>query len=137
MVASLAHAFLPDPSDPPRSSRPPEAPGHVTDVTHPIWQSQARAAIEPVRDRRDPEELHPWLEEYEKVSRRPRFLWSWVLRGLEITALSSVAEKFRHEAQMIKVLGVMLDCLLDDIADVRQDPVMLEIALKIPVENDE
>lgn len=102
------------------------------DVATPAWQSLARTAIERVLSLEVPEELPPWIEGYERVGHRSSFIWRWVLRGLEITALTSVPEELQPKTTMIKVLGVMLDCLLDDIADVRQDDAMLAIAAQIP-----
>lgn len=93
--------------------------------------SQARAAIARIQSIELPSELGPWIARYAEVGKRNSFLWAWVLRGLDITTLSSVAPELRTSVLVTKLLGVVLDCLLDDIADVRQDMEMLEVALEI------
>ncbi|MFO0724305.1 MAG: hypothetical protein U1E65_11010 [Myxococcota bacterium] len=95
------------------------------------FAASARAAIERIQTIVLPAELEPWVKRYEAVGKRNSFLWAWVLRGLDITTLSSVDPTLRTSVLVTKLLGVVLDVLLDDIADVRQDPEMLEAALAI------
>lgn len=97
----------------------------------PTFAAQARAAIARIQNIELPSELDPWISRYSQVGKRNSFLWAWVLRGLDITTLSSVAPELRTSVLVTKLLGVVLDCLLDDIADVRQDMEMLEAALEI------
>ena len=80
---------------------------------------------------RVPDDLHQWVLRYDGVGHREGFIWRWVMRGLAITTLSSVDADLRADVQIAKALGVMLDVLLDDIADVQQDPDLLERALVV------
>ena len=64
-----------------------------------------------------PIEFEPFRLGYEKVGHRDGFLWRWVQRGLELTALPSVDAAWRGPNLVAKMLGVMLDVLLDDVAD--------------------
>lgn len=77
-------------------------------------------------------DLCRWVDAYGRVGHRNLFLWKWCLRGVEITTLSSVADEQRRELCDTKVLGVMLDVLLDDIADQGRNPEFLEFLLSIP-----
>ena len=78
------------------------------------------------------EDLMWWIARYEQVGDRDRYLWKWVRQGVEITTLSSVDAAFYDAVCDTKVLGVMLDVLLDDIADHGGDPVLLEQLLQLP-----
>lgn len=95
------------------------------------FADQARTAIVQIQSIELPAELTPWVAHYQQVGKRRPFLWAWVFRGLDITTLSSVQPSLRTPVLVTKLLGVMLDVLLDDIADVRQDMEMLESALEI------
>lgn len=78
-----------------------------------------------------PEELIPWIDRYRTVASRGEFLWSWVLRGLELTTLSCVAPGARTSVVVAKTLSVMVDVLLDDLADEGDDSAALERALAL------
>jgi len=76
----------------------------------------------------------PFCDGYDLVGHRSRFLWPWVQRGLELTALPSIAPSLSRPNLTAKLLGVMLDVLLDDVADNfrYQDKAFLEALLDIP-----
>lgn len=57
---------------------------------------------------------------------RDRFIWSWVQEGLELVTLSSVPGEFRRTVAIAKQLGVMLNALMDDVADTSQDYELFE-----------
>lgn len=97
----------------------------------PAFAAQARAAIAKLHNVKLPAEFDPWVARYGQVGKRNAFLWTWLLHGLDITTLSSVDGGLRRQVLVVKLLSVMLDVLLDDIADVRQDSQMLEEALDI------
>lgn len=77
-------------------------------------------------------ELQHWIDRYEQVGSRERYLWKWVRQGVEITTLSSVDSECYDSVCDTKVLGVMLDVLLDDIADHGGDPQLLDQLLSLP-----
>ncbi len=77
-------------------------------------------------------DLRYWAQEYARVGRRNEFLWKWCRRGVEVTTLSTVQPGLRGFACDTKVLGVMLDVLLDDVADHQRDQAFLEHLLSIP-----
>jgi hypothetical protein len=75
--------------------------------------------------------LAGWVEGYSQVGHRDPFLWTWARRGVEITRLSCVDAGFEDEVGDTKVLGVMLDVMLDDVADHQKDLAFLEHLLDL------
>jgi hypothetical protein len=74
----------------------------------------------------------PFSLRYAKVGYRDGFLWRWVQRGLDLTALPSIDPQYQGANRTAKLLGVMLDVLLDDVADNLKDGDFLGALLKIP-----
>jgi hypothetical protein len=77
--------------------------------------------------------FQPFCRRYALVGHRADFLWKWVQRGLELTTLPTVEPDLRSSNRTAKLLGVMLDVLLDDVADNQKDATFLEILLHIPL----
>lgn len=75
--------------------------------------------------------LQKWIEEYEKVGQRGRFLWQWCLKGLGLTTLPCVDAALRAHAIESKMLSILYGTLIDDIADREQDREMLEMAISL------
>lgn len=75
------------------------------------------------------EELQAWVERYSSVGLRHSFLWNWCRRGVEVTTLGCVRPDLCDELCDTKVLGVMLDVLLDDVADQGGEASYLETLL--------
>ncbi len=73
-----------------------------------------------------------WVDGYAQVGKRNLYLWKWVRQGVEVTTLSCVRPELFDFACDTKVLGVVLDVLLDDIADRKGDPDLLEQLLSVP-----
>jgi hypothetical protein len=82
------------------------------------------------------EGLQPWADGYARVGHRNPFLWNWCRRGVEITLLSCVEPTLRDAVCDTRVLGIMLDVLLDDIADNQKDLAFLEHMLGVIEEGD-
>ena len=61
--------------------------------------------------------LSHWIEDYEKVGQRGRFLWQWCLKGLGLTTLPGVTPKLREHVIETKMLSILYGTLIDDIAD--------------------
>ena len=76
--------------------------------------------------------LQHWVDAYAHCGERNLFLWKWCRRGVEVTTLPCVANDLLEEVYDTKVLGVMLDVLLDDVADEGQESDFLEHLLSIP-----
>jgi transketolase C-terminal domain/subunit len=94
--------------------------------------ARLQAAIDRVRQRTLPAELAYWVQEYGKVGHRHPFLWNWCLEGVTLTTLPCVDPELHESVCATKLLGVMLDVLLDDVADQSGPADYLEQVLKVP-----
>jgi len=77
-------------------------------------------------------ELQRWVDKYGRVGQRDPYLWKWCCCGVEVTSLACVRSGMCEEVRDTKVLGVMLDVLMDDVADEHGDIVLLEHLLNVP-----
>lgn len=77
--------------------------------------------------------LEHWADGYARVGRRNHYLWRWARQGVEATMLPCVAPQLRDEVCDTKVLGVILDVLVDDVADQNGDEQLLECFLSLPL----
>lgn len=75
--------------------------------------------------------LKRWVDGYARVGHRNPFLWNWCRRGVEVTMLSCVEPSLADAVCDTRVLGIMLDVLLDDIADHLKDLAFLEQLLGV------
>ncbi len=75
--------------------------------------------------------LRSWIEEYEKVGQRGRFLWQWCLKGVGLTTLPCVVPALREHVIETKMLSIIFGTLIDDIADREQDREMLQMAISL------
>ncbi|HET6883509.1 MAG TPA: hypothetical protein VFI31_25380 [Pirellulales bacterium] len=70
--------------------------------------------------------LTHWVNEYAKVGHRNIYLWKWCRQGVEVTTLPCVLPELFDDVCDTKVMGVVLDVLLDDIADRKGDDELLK-----------
>jgi len=75
--------------------------------------------------------LSRWIEDYEKVGQRGRFLWQWCLKGVGLTTLACVDPRLREHVIETKMLSILYGTLIDDIADREQDREMLQMAISL------
>ncbi len=80
--------------------------------------------------------LQSWIARYSKVGHRHPYLWKWCRRGVEVTSLSSVDEALWDTTCDTKVLGVMLDVLIDDVADEHGDARLLDALVRLPLDGE-
>jgi CRP-like cAMP-binding protein len=76
--------------------------------------------------------VQTFVARYEQVGDRDAFLWKWAARGIDATTLSTVPAALRPHTRDTKLLAVILNVLLDDLADLRGSESLLEAALSIP-----
>ncbi len=76
-------------------------------------------------------ELKRWIKEYEKVGERSSFIWKWTYLGMKRVTLPSVVKKYRKSVWIIKTISIILNVLIDDLADKRKNKKLLEVALII------
>jgi hypothetical protein len=113
----------------------PPPPTKRSDPPRPIVlpsQEEIDAEIAHVLNKQLSPDLMQWVEGYAQVGKRNLYLWKWVRQGVEVTTLSCVRPDLYDFACDTKVLGVVLDVLLDDIADRQGDPDLLEQLLAVP-----
>ncbi|MCY1080547.1 cyclic nucleotide-binding domain-containing protein [Archangium lansingense] len=73
-----------------------------------------------------------YVAAYEEVGHRGAFLWRWCWRGVDETTLPLVPEDWKEHLLSTKLLAIILNVLLDDLADQRGSEQLLESALSIP-----
>jgi hypothetical protein len=95
-------------------------------------ETEIRAEIEHVLNKQLNPDLLQWVDGYSQVGKRNLYLWKWVRQGVEVTTLSCIEPELYDFACDTKVMGVVLDVLLDDIADRKGDPELLEQLLNVP-----
>lgn len=95
-------------------------------------ESEIKGEIAHVLNKQLSADLMPWVDGYAQVGKRNLYLWKWVRQGVEVTTLSCVDPARFDFVCDTKVLGVVLDVLLDDIADQKRDADLLEQLLDLP-----
>jgi hypothetical protein len=78
-------------------------------------------------------DLSHWANEYGKVGHRNVYLWKWCHQGVAVTTLSCVLPEYFDNVCDTKVMGVILDVLLDDIADRKGDDGLLEALTSLSI----
>ena len=129
MIAEQASAVTPTL---PVSVRTPGFDGNAGGAFVPPTQDEIQAEIAPVLSKILSPDLQQWVDGYSQVGKRNHYLWRWCRQGVEVTALSSIDPELYDHVCDTKVLGVMLDVLLDDIADRKGDGELLEELLTMP-----
>jgi hypothetical protein len=94
-------------------------------------QEQIQQEIAPVLNMTLSPRLEYWASRYGEVGKRNIYLWKWCRQGVNITMLPCVMPEFRDEVCETRVLGIMLDVLLDDVADRRGDGELLDKLLSL------
>ena len=79
-----------------------------------------------------PPVVERYIAAYEQVGHRGAFLWRWCWRGVDETTLPLVPEDWKEYLLSTKLLAIILNVLLDDLADQRGSETLLESALSIP-----
>ncbi|MBV9123012.1 MAG: hypothetical protein JO112_06630 [Planctomycetes bacterium] len=88
-----------------------------------------------IRHRRFRPTLAYWVDQYSALGWRDPYLWKWCRWGVEVTTLSCVAREFREDLCDTKVLAIILNVLIDDVADRHGEDGLLEYLLNIPYGN--
>jgi hypothetical protein len=96
-----------------------------------VLPSELTEAVSEIKSIQFSPYLQRWVEDYEKVGQRGRFLWQWCMKGLNLTTLPCVATKLREHVIETKMLSILYGTLIDDIADREQDREMLEMAIRL------
>src|SRR2546422_1612291 len=110
-------------------------PGTAGDAVALPTSTEIKAEIEHVLHKQLSSDLVGWVDGYAQVGKRNLYLWKWCRQGVEVTTLSCVQPELFDFACDTKVMGVVLDVLLDDIADRGGDPELLEQLLAVPFDD--
>lgn len=90
-------------------------------------------SVKDIRETSLPEPLTDLVEEYNaQIGDRSDFIWKWVYRVAPVMTLDCVADSHAETVREQKVVGVMFNILLDDLAEVYQDRETFREARKIP-----
>lgn len=96
-----------------------------------LTPERVKKEVEEIQKVNLPPELQKWVKEYNKVGERNDFIWKWTYSGMEMLTLPSVAKKYRKAVCIDKTISIILNGLIDDLADKRQNKKLLETALNI------
>lgn len=89
--------------------------------------------IEAVQKVKLPKELLKWIEEYEKVGKRDRFIWKWLYEMNENAPFLEIFTKHKKTLHTTKTLFNMFIILLDDVAEEKRERLLAAL-LKVPFE---
>lgn len=87
---------------------------------------QIQQQITPVLNMTLSPRLEYWASRYAEVGHRNVYLWKWCRQGVEITTLGCVMPELREEVCETRVLGIIFDVLMDDVADRHGDAALLD-----------
>ncbi len=99
----------------------------------PISEEQLAYEDELLRQCELSQAMASWVEKYECVGDRHPYLWTWCYHGAELTTLPCVSASWYEEVCDTKFLGIMLDVLVDDVADQGGDAELLERMVCLPL----
>jgi len=119
------------PAEPNAAAPRNRACSNVIGDFHPTPE-QIKSEIDIVLESQLSPALQAWVDRYADVGSRNPYLWNWCRRGVEVTTLSCVDPACRDELGDTKVLGVMLDVMIDDVADQGGNPEFLASLLDLP-----
>jgi len=78
-----------------------------------------------------PIDLRKWIEEYEKIGERDRFIWKWLYKINKIWVHPSIQPKYSLSLAKIKTLYNMFIVLIDDVAEDKNKERLLNKLLLI------
>lgn len=107
----------------PRNGRPSEPPKGASAAEASVRQQVLAQQLSPM--------LSQWIAEYRSFGPRDLYLWRWCALGVRLTMLPCVAGTWREHVCDSKVLSIMLNVLVDDVADRRERSRVLPALLNV------
>lgn len=104
----------------------------IEEILKKLTSERIEQEVKTIQEIKLPVELQKWVEEYESVGKRDRFIWKWLYVINKIWFYSSVQKKYLKSLANIKTLYNMFVVLLDDVAEEKNTNHLLGELLKIP-----
>ena len=101
--------------EPPRSAKPDFPARQPPDPAPPADTERDQVLAQPLSPA-----LDAWICEYAAFGPRDLYLWRWCALGVRLTTLPGVLPDLWEHACDTKLLSIMLNVLVDDVADCRQ-----------------
>lgn len=96
-----------------------------------LTPERVKKEVEAIQKVKLPPSLQKWVKEYEKVGERDEFICKWTYQGMKNLTFSSVAKKYQSSVCADKTMSIILNFLIDDIADKRRNGEMLNTAINL------
>ena len=103
----------------------------ITKILKQLTPERIKKENEAVKKIKLPPELQKWIREYEKVGNRNDYIWKWTYLAMRKLTLPTVIPKYRKSVLTAKICSIILNVLVDDLADKRKNKKMLEEAINI------
>lgn len=105
----------------------------VAGILRELTPERIKKEIEEVKNVKLPAELQKWVEEYEKIGSRDRFLWKmwYKIFSVESFPVLISPSKYENFLRSIKLLITMFVVQLDDVVDKRRKEKLLQEVLNI------
>jgi len=107
----------------------------VSGILKELTPKRIKQEIEKIQAVKLPVELLKWVEEYEKVGDRDRFLWRWIRQGDEdVVKAFGISKNHFYLVQTVIFLIHMFTNLVDDVSERQEgENNLLKELLKIPL----
>ena len=100
----------------------------INKILKKLTPEKIRKVNEEVQNIKLPPLIKKWVKEYEKVGERDEFIWKWTYLNMQNLTLPTVLKKYRKSVLIAKLSSIILNVLVDDLADKRKNKKMLEFA---------
>lgn len=103
----------------------------IESILSQLTPDRVKSEIDAIQKVRLPAELQKLVKEYMKAGGRPAFIWKWVYFLLKKHTLFPMSKKLENQALLAKFSVVMINVLIDDLADKQKNKELLEKAISI------
>ncbi len=103
----------------------------IDEILSQLTPENIQKQIKEIQEIELPLELQKWVQKYEKVGDRDPFIWSWTYSAMKKLTLSSVIDEYRTSVLTTKSISIILNTVMDDIADRKKNKKLLNAAIDI------
>lgn len=104
---------------------------NVSTILQSLTEEEIKKRVDQVKQLKLPKESKRLVSKYERVGRRSDFIWKWTYLLNSKLTLSSVPPKIKKEVLTTKLSTIIINALVDDIADEKKDKEMWMSSFKI------